>query len=782
MKTKSTKNLFFLLIILLLTPSTWAAGTINKDRWMEVDLFWFERTNMKESSDKFWETISPLYEDIGGEKGIIINIGWLMDFVLEWNGDLNSRIPLPENMMIDNQFSDEGYMLGNTEDRLEQATDRFNRARKQEILHYEPWTYKDLKDFIVLFKKSAERKGIKNLKVGTFVLGWIGIYEGNYSSFFLRHKPVSRYKSDLYPNGRDVRFDPTYILEEDNHKFGAYPNGIKAGLPITEFFGNQWGNLSKAIGFDAIVLRDSSLGISIYERRGPFGLRASEDTEEVKKWCAAAAALVRHTKKANPKSLVMGYSNSSTAVADQRVNCMDLEAIAREGYLDAYIDQSWAGAWNEIAQRPMEFWNNHTTGWTYQMGYILLHAAMLSETKTKHYFLTETFDAWESWNIINTARERLRWGIWAYSHAGVKTPDGYKFPDGSYISWANQVKKLLDADQVNFLKTETNAAFRDLENIKEMHGPTLVYSRSAMEWQNENQPHVLIKEWIDEYAGSLMKWNVPIMTAARIENLDKIDSDLFIIQTPIHLKNNELAAVNKLIDSGKPVVITGSPANGIDPSILKKAGYSGIVSPLPQPIEYRGTLNGVVNELTEGCPNSFLTYQLFTRNKLDLQMGGKEIYSVSGSPVLVKKDNLIIWDAPELLLNLSDEAGPKGKRVMDEMLGSPVPYVVMSRLISNELKTAGKFYSRFYEINNPVWCGAWTTKDGNLTVLTAELEEGIDHTNKGYSGYDMTFPVRFDGRCMILNQWEGTKSVTGSNYMKNVLRKGESRLFRINKL
>ena len=742
---------------------------------MEVDLFWFEHNNMKGSADKFWERMAPLFENLSGDKGLIINCGWLMDFVLEWNGELNSRIPLTKNMRIHFQFNDEGYFLGNTEQRYAQAKDRWEKQAKDEIVvNYEPWTYQDMKEFILILKKSAEKKGIKDLKVGTYVLGWKNIYAGNESSFFSRHEQKPGTVMFSY-------FDATHVLSADNNKFGAYPNGIKAGLPITEFFGNQWGDLSKKVGFDALVLRDSSLGYSIYQRRGPNGLRLFEDVEEVKKWNKANADLVRLAKQANPKALIMGYSNSSTAVADSRVNAMDLEAIAKEGYLDVYIDQSWAGAWNEIAQRPGEIWNNSTTGWTYQLGYILLHGAILSETRTKHYFLTETFDAWESWNIINTARERLRWGIWAYSHAGVKTPSGYKFPDGSYISWANQAKNLLEEEQVEFLKKETNAAFRDLENIKEIHGPTLVYSRSAMEWQNENQPHVFMKEWIDEYAGSLMKWNVPIMTAARIENLDKIDSDLFIIQTPIHLKASELAMVNKLIDSGKPVMITGSPANGIDKSILDKVGFSGVLIP-ERPLEYRGTLSGVVNEITEGCPNTFLTYQFYSHNKLDPAFGAKGIYAVAGTPALVQKDNLIIWDAPEILLNISENIDAKRKRVMDEMLGSPVPYVLVSRLLSEELKKTGRFHARFSDIYSPVWNGAWSTKDGNMMILTAELEEGLDHTDKGYAAFEMTFPANYNGRCFVKDQWGISNYVTPDNRMKYVLRKGESKLFKVRKL
>jgi CPA2 family monovalent cation:H+ antiporter-2 len=37
----------------------------------------------------------------------------------------------------------------------------------------------------------------------------------------------------------------------------------------------------------------------------------------------------------------------------------------------------------------------------------VVHAAMLAETKVRHYPLVETFDAWESWDVIHTAPDRL---------------------------------------------------------------------------------------------------------------------------------------------------------------------------------------------------------------------------------------------------------------------------------------------------------------------------------------------------------------------------------------
>ena len=767
-------NRIIIVIAILLYTGTTGAVPINKDRWVEIDLFWFERTKMKESSEAFWTKMAPLFRDLNGEKGIIINLGWLMDFVFEWNGDINSKISLPANMEIWKQFSDEGILIGNSNQRIDQWNARFNKAREAEVVAYEPWTYKDLKDFIVIFKGVSKKYGITDLKVGTFVLGWSMIYKGTESKFMEKH-PNSFYSV----MGRGT-FNPVAILQADKFKYGAYPNGIPEGLAITEFFGNQWGDMSKKVGLDAIIIRDSSLGGGIYTRTGPFGFTASDDINENQKFIDAGAALIRFTKKANPKALVIGYSNAASAVADWRVNLFDLESIAKEGYLDAYIDQSWAGAFNEFGHRPHTSWNMLICGWTYQLAYILLHAAVLSETPCKHYILTETFDAWESWNIINGARERLRWGIWAYTHAAVKTPNGLKFPAGSYISWANQAKRLLNEDEIEFLATETNAAFRDLDNIQDINGPTLVYCRSAMEWQMANKPKEMIKEWIDEQAGSLMKWNVPILSAARVENLDKISSDMFFIQSPVHLKPVEKAMVEKVIASGKSVMITGSPANGIDQSILDKVGLSS-TDKFHTKTEYRGSLGGVQNELTKGLENLFVVNHFFTNNKLDAKVGAEVIYSVSGSPALVRKDNLIIWDPPELLNNVP-EAGRRGYPPTDEVVGSSTPYAVLSRLVNDELEKEGNFNSIFYEATNPLWCGSWIDKKGDLIVLTAEIEEGLDHTDKGYSSARINFPANFKGRTFIIDKWSPIRYVAPDNNFNVTLRKGESKLFEIRKV
>lgn len=780
------KILLLFLVFTGLTVSASQAAPIPQDRWLEADLYWFEKGKMKESSDHFWKRMAPLFDEVGGERGVILNIGWIMDFVLGWNGDMTERIPLPRNMGVESQFRDQGLLLGTTRQRKEQAADRFaHRAEAPYKVEYEPWRYDELKTFIRIFKASAARHGVKDIKVGTFVIGWGSAYKGEVARFADRHPgafEISPALRSVYAAYLSRIFNPTYRMTADSTRYGAYPDGVEEGTPVTEFFGNQWGDLSVKLGLDVIVLRDSALGQAIYLRSGPAGQTAPANPDEVRRWSDAYASLVRATKRANPQALVIGYSSGASAVADWRVNCLDLEAIAKEGSLDAFIDQTWSGAWNEVGNRAgFRFWNNPMLGWTYQLGNVLLHGAMLAGTPCKHYILTETFDAWESWNIVGTVPQRLRWGIWAYSHAGVKRPSGLKFPDGSYISWANQAKRLLSEPEVEFLASETNAAFRDLEQVTDLCGPTLVYARSAMEWQNVNHPSEMIKEWIDEQAGTLMKWSVPILSAARIEELEGVKSDLFILQTPVNLQPAERKTIDRLLGSGSPVVIVGSPAGGIAPEICRRYGFSGTVSG-DRRVEYRGSLGGRADSLTEGCPNSFLTYQFYSKNKVAPGKGTQVLYSVAESPALVRNGNVTIWDAPELLKNLPSGSRGEGMPSLDEMIGSPVPYVVLARSVTGDLLRGGRFCARFDAIENPVWCGAWTTRDGGLSVLAGELEEGLDHSGRGIASFTLHFPASMNGRCLVREHWSGERYVTPGPGMPYLLRKGESKILKIEKL
>jgi hypothetical protein len=747
-------------------------ASLNTDRWLEIDLYWFEHKDMVKSVNQFWDRFYPLMEGVEGWKGVILNVGWISDYILEWHGDLNEPIRLPQNMKKWPWFKDEGQFTGNTNQRMQLWKERFSKADDPEVINYDAWTYADLKKLSGLLRNVASKRyKLTGIKVGTFVLGWESIYDGD-KTVFAKNHPNAYWNNAPNMLGR---------LSADPQKYGAFPAGIAEGTPFTEFFGKQWGSLSEALGLDAIVLRDSYLGVGIYGRKGPYGKTAPADPEKVKNWSAGSADLVRQIKTSNPKALVIGYSNAASAVADWRVNCLDLEAIAKEGYLDGWIDQSWAGAWNEVGQRPGTFWNDQLLGWTYQLSYMLGHAAVLADTRVHHYFLTETFDAWESWDIIHNAKDRLRWGIWAYSHAAVKKPQALKMPAGSYISWCNQGKRLLSEEDVKFLAETSNAALSDAQETKKISGPTLVYCRSAMEWQSLNKPAESIGEWIDEQAGTLMKWSVPILSITRSEYLPDVESDMFIFQTPVHLTETEKISISKILLSGKPAAVFASPAGGLDKDISSALGVSTLDTVI-NGIKYIGTINCKTDGLFAGLPNTFPLFQPFTKN--DVEKGIEIIYSVAKSPCLTYNDlggkQLIFWNAPEFSENLRDEPADYGES-LDQILGSTVPYVLTARLMNETLRKNEFIYADYIEPYHPVNYSMWQLKDGSYRIMAGNLEEGINHSSDLTANTVLNIPVSIikSNSTEINELWYGEKLIIGKNKLSISLDQAQTKLFMI---
>jgi hypothetical protein len=442
---------------------------------------------------------------------------------------------------------------------------------------------------------------------------------------------------------------------------------------------------------------------------------------------AGVAALVRELKTANRRTLVMMYSNAASAVADWRANGLDLESVAKQGYLDIFVDQTWAGAWNEVGLRETDFWNNPLLGWTYQLGYTLLHAALLADTKVRHYPLVETFDAWEDWDVIHTAPERLRWGIWAYSHAAVKTPRGLKLPAGSYISWANQGKRLLETDDVQFLAANLNATIADAREMREVFGPTLVYSRESMQWQIDHAaPQQDVKEWIDEEAASLMKWPVPILSVTRLEWLPQVKSDLFILQTPSHLAPEHAAYIAKLITGGQPIAIFGCPAGGVDPELARLGGLTPITSPAGNHVIsvnaeiHLAKLSDAARMLARHVPETFPIYYRLQRNAA--AAGARVIYEVEGNPVLTLNTSegkqVIMWDPPDVMFK-------NNASLAEDWGGSGGPYALLAGALNSLLSRDDGLRAQQIDLDQTLNVTSWRGTDGAVRILAGNLEEGL---------------------------------------------------------
>ncbi len=703
--------------------------TIVTDRWLELDLYWFEKEDIHGSVEKLLDRYHPLLKNLEGWKGFIMNTGWLIDNIVGWNGDINQRIDFPEEMKTPPWFNDKGVLTGNAEELWKNYNLRLKRSSEGQVLHYEDWTYADVKKLCHTIRSVAKKKyNIPDIKIGTYVLGWDNAYGGNLAKFAVKHPYL--FIPSIYYEVNVLNIEGI-IKGGDTQKYGAYPNGIPEGTPVTKFFGNQWGSLSKAAGYDAIILRDAMFGPGTYKRVGPYGATAPDDPEKVKSWSRATADLVKFTKLSNTDALVIGYSNGATSVGDWRVNCVDLESIAKEGYMDAYIDQSWAGAWNEVGvrHRAMEYQNNSFQGWTYQLAYILLHRAMLAESDVRHYVLNDMWDGWETWDIIHTVPERVKWGIWAFTHAALKTPSGLKVPDGNYISWVNQGKKLLSEEDVQFLAKELNSAVRDAKNMKAVHGPTLVYNRKAMEWMSDNAPEKSILEWIDEQAGAVMKWSIPIMSVTRMEYLPEVESDLFILETPVHMAAEETKAVKSLINSGKPVAIWGSIAGGVDPDILESLGVHSTAR-WNNDTAYIATLNHKTGSIFEGIPNTFPVYNLYNDKKITVDGDVEVLYQIHKSPALMwmKDRKVVLWNPAEHAQNLMKGSFYEYLGYSnDEILGSVNSWLLSAKTLNEMMKKNGKPYAKNIDPLKPVSILSWTTNDGKYKLLAGELEEGLNH-------------------------------------------------------
>jgi hypothetical protein len=83
----------------------------------------------------------------------------------------------------------------------------------------------------------------------------------------------------------------------------------------------------------------------MYIRSGPFGFTASPNVTLNQQWRDGLGAWYREAKLGNPQAQVWGYSSAASAVGEYRVSNQDLEAYVADGYIDAWIDQTWAGAW-----------------------------------------------------------------------------------------------------------------------------------------------------------------------------------------------------------------------------------------------------------------------------------------------------------------------------------------------------------------------------------------------------------------------------------------------------
>jgi len=697
-----------------------AAPAASADRWLEIELYWFDAADVERSADTFWARYAPLYRGASGHKGIVLSVGLTANYILSYSGSPGQEIALPKTSGQEIGHSVRGQLDGDTAQRQRAWRKRFTApVTAARSVAYGRWTYADLRRLTDALRARAQREGIADFRVAAMTVGQDGAY-GDPMPFAQRHPEAFTRWGEQAPGAlaSSSHFDPANALRADAQPLGGLPQGIPEGLPVHALFASQWGAVSRACGLDGIMLRDSMTFPRAYTRYGPWGAYLP-DAAMAARHTAGLAALLRGIKQANPRTLTMAYSTAATATSDWRGNGIDLERIAREGNLD-FVDQTWAGAWGEVGVREQTFWNAPLLGWTYQLGTLLLHAAVLADTGVRHYPIIETFDAWESWDTIHTAPERLRWAIWAYSHAAVKTPKGLRMPAGSYISWGNHGHELLSAGDVAFLSGELDAAAADAAQTVDIAGPTLVYSRDAAAGQLTRLASGFDpRDRLDEQVGTIVKWPLPVLSATRAEWLPQVRSDLFVFGATTDMPAGQLDTIERMGDRGQAMAFFGSVAGGTNPALAKLLG----VSSLP----HRPKVQDRMLRAVPGAswPANLVNAGAFNAPPPVAQVtapAGSVVYAFGESAGLVLdqggRRNLALWDPVPLF--------DYWYRPLKDLLnGDPTPFALVAATLNVQLAKAGAFGAAEVDLAQSGTIAAWTRGDGSLRMLAGNLEEGL---------------------------------------------------------
>jgi len=265
----------------------------------------------------------------------------------------------------------------------------------------------------------------------------------------------------------------------------------------------------------------------------------------------------------------------------------------------------------------------------------------------------------------------------------------------------------------------------------------LVYNRPYLDWLEHQHPDWMVKEFIDDYAGMLMKWQVPILSISRIEWLPKVQSDLFVFQTPAHLDSESAHAILKLYRSGEPVAIVSDPEWGIDKNLEE------ILHPPCKTISQERALEGAWlksrgGQVTAGESPSFELWQ--GSYEQTTATSGKIVYKAGSCPDLILGDaegkHWLFWNPPYFSPN---EFGGDG--TMDRLIASPEPYVLAARSMLALLADTGRSpFDPAHPVTLPLAVHYWEGSNGEIELLTGNLERSLPDDSEVPKTLALTLP------------------------------------------
>jgi len=647
-------------------------STRSADRWLEMDLTWFDPARpFPPQLDELFARVAPLVAGVTGRRGVFFNLGWLVDLVTEWTGKPSQTIP----------------------------------TRSRRTAAWAAVDYARLREFVGDYREAATRHGLDGLGCGILFVEWahvvwppeLKIYDFD-SDWYDRH-PELYEPPRSFINMPDLH--PVNLLHGDDYPYATAPNGVAEGTPFGALFGPQWASFAEYTGFDAILLRDGFTGPMIYTRNGPYGTRAPDDPAQAARFSDAVRDLYRDVKQAAPDRLVVGYSSAISPVADWRVGCVDFEALVADGHIDAWIEQTWGGAWQD-------WWHQLWKGWTFQTANLLTRQAMIARANERRerpcalYHLVETWDGWEHWDTLHQVPGKLTWAAWAFAHASALTPDGPRPSDGAYVSWLNNghMELLSDAD-VAFVAGLVDRAEASAAALEQVYGPALVYDRAAMATLAADRPDDNVGEWIDDQAGLVMKWGVPVLAATRPEWLDGTGTGRQLIsQPPSDQAAGALLAYADLAVFGR--------ADAIADAVASELG----ITPSGEPI---AADFWVCHGDRADTPPHDRPY-LPEHRPVDVAAGVAVHYASRHTPLLTSRGGRVWWQP-------TDWSEPFNQFLPKYQLGSTYPAYRVATLLSERAEHSGRSHVAALTRPQPVAFHLWRSA-GAVYVLLGNLETG----------------------------------------------------------
>ncbi len=643
------------------------------DRFIELDCDVFGPPFSDEQIAEKLRELAPLWGgsgDTGDVRGLVINFGWLMDIVTVWTGDPHQPLPINSNRLS----------------------------------AWSNLSYKDLAGLVDQISSTARHLGLGDIRVGPMMLG-IGefrteivkppsesseeehrgaIYQER-SVWLERHPELFPFPIALTLHGPGIDFRQPLVA--DSHTYAAFPDGIPEGTLFADFFSAQWAHLASWAGFTLLHLRDEFTS-PVHSGRVSFtGDSTPATNDEIAQWSDHLIGVLTAIKNHSPDTFLMIYSTGLSPAVERAYARVDISRVVAESPVDAWIEQTWGGAWQD-------WWDAGLQGWTFQYTHLLSRLAQIRDANRsrpyppcRHYRLIQLLDGWEPYDTFHDYQDKLRWGIWAFTHAAITDASSseLQLTAGSYLAFANNSRaELLTREEIAWVANEVGAAEESAKAMTATRGFSIEVGPHPTD--SSAAPEV----WMEEIAGFLMKFGVPIANA----HLRPTDS-------PTHPRIDSTASLSPT----DATAVVGDPT-ALPPALQEILGVRQRSSRIPP--------GYIISHCAE--PDLRKTFWPYYPSHTPVDNDGSEALWSRESALAKQVGDTWWWLPPDI-------ANPKDRRLPHYQIGAVEPHIVLARKLLDH--PDGEAITRIAptSAHEPVSLLAWEDSRAHH-VLLGNVESG----------------------------------------------------------